>query len=185
MDLHTPFPFPPSLTEGQRRRGFVRIGLVYTPTLDPSKGAEYCQTNVSASFGRRFDYPEGDRRRYKREVPPIPQKHGVISQYERGLLEHGWKWSPTKVYERTFSRMQVHPRELEWRLSVQLLLRRELEERRDEVRQPFWLGIRIADPEQRSPVYQEMRQQIQANALAQPIALRSRAPISTAVTAAT
>ena len=158
MDLHTPFPFPPSLTEGRRRRGFVRIGLVYTPTLDPSKGAEYCQTNVSASFGRSFDYPEGDPRRYRREIPPIPQKHGANAQYERGLLEHGWKWSPTKVYERTFSRMQVHPREQGWRLSVHLLLRRELEEMREDVRQPFWLGIRIADPEQKSPVYQEMRQ---------------------------
>ena len=185
MALHTPFPFPPSLTEAQRTRGFIRIGLVYTPTLDPSKGAEYCQTNVSASFGRRFDYPQGNPRRYKREVPPIPQKRGANTQYERDLIEHGWKWSPTKVYERTFSRLRVHPRELGWSLSVHLLLRRELEERREEVRQSFWLGIRIADPERRSPVYQEMRQQVQANTLAQPIALRSRTSVGPAIPAAT
>ena len=183
MALHTPFPFPPSLTEQQSTRGFVRMGLVYAPTLDPSKGAEYCQTNVSASFGRRFDYPEGDPKRYRREVPPIPQKHGATSQYEKDLIEHGWKWSPTKVYERTFRRLQVHPRELGWRLSVHLLLRRELEERREDVRQPFWLGIRIADPERRSPVYQEMRQQVQATALAQPIALRPRTSVSPVVPA--
>lgn len=185
MALHTPFPFPPSLTEEQSTRGFVRIGLVYTPTLDPTKGAEYCQTNVSASFGRRFDYPEGDRRRYKREVPPIPQKHGVNSQYEKDLIEHGWKWSPTKIYERTFRRLQLNPRELGWSLSVHLLLRRELEERREDVRQPFWLGIRIVDPERKSPVYQEMRQQVQATALAQPIALRPRTAVSPTVPATT
>ena len=185
MALHTPFPFPPSLIEQQKRRGFVRIGLVYTPTLDYSKGAEYCQTNVSASFGRRFDYPEGDPKRYRREVPPIPQKHGVSSQFERDLIEHGWKWSPTKIYERTFRRLQVHPKELGWSLSVNLLLRRELEERREDVRQAFWLGIKIADPERRSHIYQEMRQQIQATALAQPIALRSRTPVGSTMQAVT
>ena len=68
--------------------------------------------------------------------------------------------------------MQIHPKEIGWRLSLELLLRRELEDSRADIRQPFWLGIRIADPEQRSPIYQEMRQQIQSTALAQPIALR-------------
>lgn len=174
MVLHTPFPFPSCLEDQQRRRGFVRVGLVYTPVLDPSKGAEYCQTNVSASFGRQFDYPERDPRRYKREIPPLPQQHGISAQYERELIEHGWKWSPTKLYERSFTRMQIHPKELGWRLSAHLLLRRELEDRRDDVRQPFWMGIRIADPERRSPVYEEMRQEIEASALAQPIALRPR-----------
>lgn len=104
----------------------------------------------------------------------MPQNHGSGAQHEADLIEHGWKWSPTKVYERTFSRMKVDPKELGWRLSVELLLRRELEPDRDNVRQPFWLGIRIVDPEQRGQVYQEISQQIQATtALAQPISLRA------------
>lgn len=177
MALYTDFPFPDSLTINQKRRGFVRVGIVYTPILDASKGAEYCQTNVSASFGRRFDYPEGHPNRYKREVPPLPQKNGSSSQFEKDLIEHAWKWSPAKVYERTFRRMPIHPKEVGWRLGVHLLLRRELEEMREEVRQHFWLGIRIADPERRSPVYQEMRQRIESMALAQPIALRPRVSI--------
>ena len=172
LRLQTPFPFPPSLIENQRIRAMVRMGLVYTPVLDPTKGAEYCQTNVSASLGRRFDYPAGDNRRYKREVRPIPQSHGTPSQREEYLIEHGWKWSPSKLYERKISRARVHPKELGWRLSVYLLLRRELEERRQDVRQSFWLGIRISDPERRGPIYQEMRQGIESMGLAQPIALR-------------
>ena len=173
--LSSPFPFPTSLTDQLRRRGFVRMGLVYTPTLDSSKGVEYCQTNVNASLGRVIKDSEGDSESYRREIPPLPKRPENSSSYEDDLIKHGWKWSPTKVYERTFSRMSVPPEELRWRLSVQLLLRRELEERREEVRQPFWLGIRVADPEQRSPIYQEMRQQIQA--LAQPIALRPRTSV--------
>ena len=153
------------------------MGLVYAPILDSFKGAEYCQTNVSASFGRQFDYPRGDPKRYRREIHPLPHKGGISTPNEKSLIEHGWKWSPTKVYERTFSRLPVHPKELGWRLGIHLLLRQELEARREEVRQSFWLGIRIADPEQRSPIYQEMRQQIQTMALAQPIALRSQTSV--------
>ena len=122
MALYTPFPFPASLTDQQRRRGSIRIGLVYTPILDSSKGAEYCQTNVSASLGRLFDYPKGDPRRYRREIPPLPQKHGSSTPNEKDLIEHGWKWSPTKIYERTFRRLSVHPKESGWRLGVYLLL---------------------------------------------------------------
>ena len=170
--LQVPFPFPASLEDHQQRRGSVRMALVYTPVLDSSKGSEYCQTNVTASFGRQFDYPKGDPRRYRREVRLLPQNGGTGAQHEKDLIEHGWKWSPTKVYERTFTRMQIHPKEIGWRLSLELLLRRELEDSRADIRQSFWLGIRIADPEQRSPVYQEMRQQIQSTALAQPVALR-------------
>ena len=176
MALSTPFPFPGSSTDQQRRRGFVRMGLVYTPTLDSSKGVEYCQTNVNASLGRLIKDPKGDSKSYRREIHPLPKRPENSSSYEDNLIKHGWKWSPTKVYERTFSRLSVHPREIEWRLSVHLLLRRELEEKREEVRQPFWLGIRISDPERRSPIYQEMRQQIQA--LAQPIALRPQTSVS-------
>ena len=65
MALYTPFPFPDSLTDQQKRRGFVRMGLVYTPTLDTSKGVEYCQTNVNASLGRLIKDSEGD----SQEVP--------------------------------------------------------------------------------------------------------------------
>ena len=177
MALYTPFPFPfpDSLTDQQKRRGFVRMGLVYTPTLDSSKGVEYCQTNVNASLGRLIKDSEGDSTSYRREIPPLPKRPENSSSHEEDLIKHGWKWSPTKVYERTFRRLSVHPREIEWRLSVHLLLRREIEERREEVRQPFWLGIRISDPEGRSPIYQEMRQQIQA--LAQPIALRPQTSV--------
>ena len=170
--LRVPFPFPSCLENNGQRRGFIRMALVYNPVLDPSKGSEYCQTNVSASLGREFFDPNDNSRSYKREVLPLPHHPGSGAQLERDLIEHSWKWSPTKVYEREFKRMQVHPNEIGWRLSFDLLLRRELELSREDVRQKFWFGLRIADPDHASPVYQEMRQQIQSSGLAQPITLR-------------
>lgn len=172
LNLQTPFPFPPSLIEDGKIRGLIRMGLVYTPVLDVSKGAEYCQTNVEASFGRQINHPQ--RQRYQREVYPLPYKHRICTQWERDLIDQVWKWSPTKLYERKFTRTMVHPNEICWRLSLRLLLRRELEERRDEVRQSFWLGIKFTDPEGRGQIYQEMRQQIEAEGLAQPIVLRQQ-----------
>ena len=168
----TNFPFASSLIENGLRRGYIRMALVYTPVLDPDKGAEYCQTNVSASLGRLFSDPKGGTPRYNREVPPIPIEQAASHQFERDLIEHGWKWSPAKVYERKFHRMSVDPRELGWRLSVELLLRKEAEPSREDIRQPYWLGIRLSDPEKKANVYQEMRQQLSVMGLAQPIQLR-------------
>ena len=169
--LQTPVPFPSSLESQGTRRGSIRVALVYSPTLDSSKGSEYCQTNVTASLGREIYNPRKKVVEYRREVPPIPQTQGTRVQFETDLIEHGWKWSPTKVYERTFTKMRVTPNERGWRLGLELLLRRELEDQRENVRQPFWLGIRIADPDRKSQVYQEISQQVQASALAQPILL--------------
>ena len=172
LNLQTPFPFPTSLINDQKIRGLVRMGLVYTPVLDASKGAEYCQTNVEATFGRMINYPRGLR--YKREVRPLPNKHGVCTQWEKDLIDQVWKWSPAKLYEREFKNATVHQNEIGWRLSLRLTLRRELEEWREEIRQPFWLGIRFVDPGRTRLVYQEMRQKIEAAGLAQPIALRQQ-----------
>ena len=171
------FPFPNCLVDQGLRRGYVRMALVYTPTLDASKGAEYCQTNVSASLGRVSKDPKGGPPIYRREIPPVPSEQSPTHQYEKDLIEHGWKWSPAKVYERRFQRMQVDQKEISWRLSVELLLRRELEPMRSIIRQPFWLGIRIADPDKRTNVYQEMRQQLSLIGLAQPIQLKSRVQV--------
>ena len=171
--LQIPIPYPASLTRNNTRRGWLSMALAYTPVLDSTKGAEYCQTNVTASLGRTFDYPEGDPRRYKREVSPVPQ-HSLPSGLEKDLVEMGWKWSPIKVYQRTINRMPIHPKETGWRLTIDLLLRRELEPQREYVRQPFWVAVRICDPDRQANVYQEIRQQMQALGLATPIQVRQQ-----------
>ena len=172
-DLRMPFPYPPSLEDAsrQQRRGWIRMALVYFPVLDPSKGSEYCQTNVNASLGRDF----GGAKPYKREVHPMPSENGAGPQIERELIAQTAKWSPVKLYERTFSRMRIDPQEQGWQLTLRLLLRQELEHYRDDIRQPFWLGIRIADPEGRSPIYREMSLQI--GSLLQLVPLGTQIPV--------
>ena len=78
--------------------GGLRVAFVYSPILDSSKGSEYCQTNVTASLGREIYNPRKKVAEYGRKVPPIPQTQGTGVQFETDLIEHGWKWSPTKVY---------------------------------------------------------------------------------------
>ena len=167
-------PYPSCLENPhtKRRRGHIRMALVYTPVLDATKGAEYCQTNVTASLGRITHDSSKNILNFDGEIPPIPSEHRIQAQYERDLIEHSWKWSPAKVYERKFYDMHIKPNERRWELRAELLLRRELEPMRDQVRQSFWLGIKISDPDQISPVYQEMRQRIESMALAGPLVLR-------------
>ena len=71
-------------------------------------------------------------------------------------------------------RMPIHPKEPGWRLKVELALRQELEPHRAHVRQPFWIGIMMADPERQSDVCQKVRQGIEALEIASPIVLRAR-----------
>lgn len=174
--LRAPFPFPPSLEEQGALRGQVRMVLVYSPVLDSTKGSEYFQTNVTASLGRMKATTNSAQLRFKREIHQVPRVHGISTTREQDLFKHSWQWSPTKFYERAFSKLEVKAGDGGWRLGVDFLLRRELEDRQEEIRQPFWLGIRIVDPDKRSPVYQEVRQQVQQMALAQPILLRPQIP---------
>ena len=167
------FPFPDVLTSGGIRRGHIRMALVYPPELDQSRGSEYCQTNVTASLGRQLVNPKTGEVRYHRDVLPIPMS-GTGTQLERDLIEHAWKWSPVKLYERTIRRMRVLPNEVGWRLSLDLLLRRELEPDRAQVRQPFWLAIHIADPDRSAQVYDELSAKLTVSGLAQPIQVRTR-----------
>ena len=146
--------------------------LVYEPVLDPTKGAEYCQVNVTASLGREFTNPSTGEIQYHRDILPVPLPGGG-SQLEKDLVEHAWKWSPVKLYERPIKVMPVLPNETGWRLSVDLLLRHELEAQRSSVRQPFYLAITVADPDHSAPVYQEMQQQLAALGIV-PISLRGR-----------
>ena len=171
--LHVPFPFPTCLEENDRRRGFIRAALVYTPALDRAKGAEYCQTNVDASIGREIFDPKENKSKYKREVLPLPPSHSA--HLDEDLIKHGWRWSPAKVYERTIEQMQVPTTEMGWRVGFNLQLRKEIESQRENIRQKFWFGIRIADPHRRSPVYQQMRLNLQT--LVEPMALMVRANV--------
>jgi hypothetical protein len=71
------------------------------------------------------------------------------SAYEKDLVEHGFKWSPVKVYRREMSRVQGEI----WRLAL------SVEHRSGQATvepQRAALIITISDPLKKAPVYDEM-----------------------------
>jgi serine protease AprX len=100
VDLErSPFPIPLCLTSAERGfRGEMTITLAYQTPLDHTYGAEYCRSNIDVSLGT---YPIGKdgARVQKRQINPFPRTR-TPSGDEKTLVEHGFKWSPIKVYRR-------------------------------------------------------------------------------------
>ena len=161
------FPFPSCLVADGRYRGLIRMALAYSPVLSPDKGSEYCQTNVSAKLGRLLERTSDGRAGFKNELLLMPRETGGDPQYESELLKSNFKWSPCKLYESNL-RMRVRSNDM-WQLRVELLLRKELEAQRSEVRQPFWLAISLQDPLQSPHVYDELRVELSRLGIAAPI----------------
>jgi len=138
----TQFPMPQCLRGPKGTiRGEVLVTLVYNPPLDPNFGSEYCRRNVDVSLGT---YDAG---KHVKQVPPEPKD--LKERYEKNLIEHGFKWSPIKVYRREMKRVKSD----QWRLLVKLLNRKNFF---SEKPQKIALIITLLDPEKRQPVYDEI-----------------------------
>lgn len=146
----SPFPIPPSLRDADGKvRGEIVMTLAYDPPVDPSKGAEYCRTNVDASFGT-YDYVSSVGKRVQKKVAmeePAPSE--LRNQLEGELVKHGLKWSPIKVYRKRLRGLTGNT----WRLLVNMLARSEFNLREN---QRVVLVMSLLDPEDKAPVYDEM-----------------------------
>lgn len=149
------FPWPASLVgSGGKCRGRVRLTLVSTPPLDPRFGAEFVRINIDAYLqqeqkdGRWKGRLESIYLPSKRDSPPI----------EAERIDHDLKWSPVKVYEKTFPQ-GVGPSS-NWRLFIDYLTRAG--ETMPDGGVPFTAIVTISDPEGAAPVFNDMRQNLQA-----------------------
>lgn len=139
------FPIPVCLRGPDNKvQGDFVMTLVYDPPIDPTFGAEYCRSNVDVSLGT-YDPDETGKRKQKIQIPTEP--HDIDLLYEKHLIEHGFKWSPVKVYRRSMTR-GVHGDE--WRLKVSVHHRSGFA---TGVPQNIALVVTILDPEKRAPVY--------------------------------
>ena len=77
---------------------------------------------------------------------------------EKALIDHGLKWWPTKQYESSFS---DNGGSSQWRLEVTSLVRAEAQFPVEGV--PFAVLLTLEDPDGHKPVFQEMRQWLQAS----------------------
>lgn len=139
------FPIPGCLRTPQGVHGEFVMTLVYDPPLDSTFGAEYVRTNVEVSLGTYDLNNEGNREHRRR----IPQEPGDVSKlYEKHLVEHGFKWSPVKVYRRRMSRVEGD----EWRLHIEVHNRAGAAFTNP---QGVALLVTMLDPEHKAPVYDE------------------------------
>ena len=115
LDLQrSPLPMPACLHDTSGAfRGEIVATLVCEPPLDGTFGAEYCRSHVNVSigtFGGGGEKGQGQAR----QVHPFPRHVGKTAK-EKALVEHGFKWSPVKVYKRRMPRGVNAER---WRLVV-------------------------------------------------------------------
>jgi serine protease AprX len=141
------FPMPKSLRPDENTlKANVLMTLVHEPDLDASFGSEYCRSNIEVSLGT-YDTEDDGKQHQHKQVPEDPKLSG--SAYEKDLVEHGFKWSPVKVYRREMSRVQGQT----WRLTL------SSEHRSGNATinpQRAALIVTVSDPLKKAPVYDEM-----------------------------
>lgn len=148
------FPWPASLVgPGGKCKGRAKLTLVSTPPLDARFGSEFVRVNINAALQQEHD--NGWKGRLEPlYLPPSRGAHAV----EAELIEHDLKWSPVKVYGKTFPQ-GVGPSS-NWRLFVEYLTRAG--ETMPDEGVPFTAILTISDPDAEKPVFNDMRQSLQA-----------------------
>ena len=141
------FPIPPCLRTAEGKvRGEFLITLVYEPPLDLAYGAEYCRRNVEVSLGTYN--PNARTAEHRKKIPCEPRD--ISELYEKHLVEHGFKWSPVKVYREDFPRGTEGDH---WRVVV------SAEDRKGASSPdptPLALVVTIRDPERKLLVYDQV-----------------------------
>jgi hypothetical protein len=149
------FPWPASLVgPGGKCRGRAKITLVSTPPLDARFGSEFVRVNINATLQQ-----EQAGGGWKGQLKPLylPTKRQAPA-IEAERIEHELKWSPVKVLAKTFPQ-GVGPSS-NWRLFVDYLTRAG--EVMPEEGVPFTAIVTISDPDAEQPVFNDMRQNLQA-----------------------
>jgi serine protease AprX len=141
------FPIPACLRENGSVRGEFVMTLAYDPPLDPNFGAEYCRTNVEVSLGTYEKNSKG-KWEHRGMIPPEPKD--ISKLYEKHLVEHGFKWSPVKVYRRQIPRGISGE---DWRLKVSVHYRSGFV---NQMLQGIALIVTMRDPQKKAPVYDQV-----------------------------
>ncbi len=149
------FAWPPSLVgRGGKCRGRAKITLVSTPPLDPRFGSEFVRVNINATLQQE---KEGGGWKGQLEPLYLPSKRDA-PPIEAERIEHDLKWSPVKVLAKSFP--QGVGASSNWRLFVDYLTRTG--EVMPEEGVPFTAIVTISDPKDEQPVFNDMRQNLQA-----------------------
>lgn len=148
------FSWPPSLVRDGKCLGHAKLTIVSTPRFDYRYGAEFVRINIDAALRQQ----QKDGKYLGRLSAIYTPDEGENSLFEKDQIEHSFKWSPVKVYEKTFPR-GVGPT-TDWSLDVEYLARDGVAIPREGV--PFTAILTISDPNNEQPVFNDMRQMLQS-----------------------
>jgi hypothetical protein len=127
--------------------------MAYDPPLAADAGSEYCQVNVDVSLGT-YDVGKDGKRRHVGRVPLEPLDANTL--YEEYQIEHGFKWSPLKVYRNRLERTKGDL----WRIVLRMYHRQP--EQTGEV-QTVALVVTLQDPNRKADVYNEVVREMNVN----------------------
>lgn len=156
--LEFKFAWPPSLVSPEGKcRGDVRLTIVATPPIDYQFGDEFIRANIEAALQQ-----EQKNGKYKSELDPT---YVFFTEEEKAseanLIEHKFKWSPIKAFDTSMPKGRGTSSN--WRLVVNYLTRAGEILPPEGV--PFSVLLTISDRDKTAPVFQEMRQALQASGI--------------------
>ncbi|WP_311276775.1 S8 family peptidase [Methylobacterium sp. WCS2018Hpa-22] len=153
------FAWPPSLVTPEGKcRGSAKLTLVSTPPLDTRFGSEFVRVNVDASL-QQEDFDAEGKPRWKGRLDPVYlPKNNEGAAFEAERIEHGLKWSPVKAFAKTMPRGVG--KSSSWRMFVSYVTRAGEQMPEDGV--PFTALLTISDPQGAAPVFNDMRQTLNA-----------------------
>jgi hypothetical protein len=138
-----PFVIPEGMrTEDGKFAGEVIMTLVYSPLLNYEFPSEYCRSNVDVRFG------VWDGKSFTGKIPQLKSKSEM---YEKALVENGFKWSPVKVYKKSFKGIAAD----DWKLILEVMRRAEEKPLEAPQRAVALITLRSLDPT--AQVYQEAK----------------------------
>jgi hypothetical protein len=166
------FSWPSSLVRQGKCSGHARLTIVSTPEFDYRFGAEFVRVNI-----------EGSLRQLQKDGHYLGRLHAIYTPEngdggleEKDLIEHAFKWSPVKVYEKTFP-LGVGP-STNWSLDVEYLARDGVSLPTTGV--PFTVILTISDPGKTKPVFNDMRQMLNSLGV-QAVDIKTAARVTTRV----
>jgi hypothetical protein len=174
------FPYPESLTLGNKFRGEIWMTIAYPPKRNPAYGSEYCETYLEAHFGVVKDKKDKKTGAMKEEVQGlVPPEHNNPGElFESFQVERLRKWAPVRTYHRLIPQGVAGKR---WKLWVNMLTRHDVDKTEAQagensippILQPFALILTIADPDRTSStIYDEMARVLRNRFKSQNLQLR-------------
>jgi len=152
--LEFPFVWPPCLTTKEGKcLGFAQMTLVATPPIDPRAESELVRVDIQAHLNQL------GKSGAHASCGWLATQPGKAHQREARLIANEMKWSPVKVYQ--WRSLEGQGTSTNWRLAVDHLSRDDDSMPIEGV--PFTVLLTLGDTHGQAPVFQEMRQLLQAN----------------------